>query len=318
MQHFETKPLMLEADRSNGVFLQQALDNTAQGLAIGDADQKCFRVDENIFLEKNAPSRTNGAPRMLELFGIEVTDTTVTDASRWLVQRADHGLSTTVGFVNAHCINVAHRDPEYRDSLNICDRVFIDGAGMKIAAKAFGHSLQDNVNGTDLFPVLCNDAAASSTSLYLMGGRDGIAAAAAERMCTNVAGLDIAGTDSAYFSSADDEERAIHRMNASGAQIVLVGMGVPLQENWIVRNRHRINATVVIGVGGLFDYYSGRIQRAPLIIRKSGLEWVWRLAMEPRRLARRYLLGNIEFLARLAVLKLGSGGSNTHETQTAR
>ena len=116
------------------------------------------------------------------------------------------------------------------------------------------------------------------------------------------ADLGIAGTASAYFSSQDDEQRAIDMINASGAQIVLIGMGVPLQENWIARNRHRIDAAVVIGVGGLFDYYSGRIPRAPLLIRKTGFEWAWRLAMEPRRLARRYLLGNIEVLARLAVL----------------
>ncbi len=263
-------------------------------------------------------SDANANPRALALFDIEVTDTTVSDASRWLVQRAAHGLATTVGFVNAHCINVAYRDQAYRAALNTCDRVFIDGAGMKIAAKAFGHSLQDNVNGTDLFPVLCSDAAASGTSLYLIGGREGIAAAAAERMCENEAGLDIVGTASAYFAKAEDEARAIERINASGAQIVLVGMGVPLQENWIARNRQKINAAVVIGVGGLFDYYSGRIPRAPLLMRKSGLEWAWRLAMEPRRLARRYLLGNVEFLARVAALKIGLGASVTREMRTAR
>jgi exopolysaccharide biosynthesis WecB/TagA/CpsF family protein len=80
-------------------------------------------------------------------------------------------------------------------------------------------------------------------------------------------------------------------------------MGVPLQELWIARNRHRLSAAVVIGVGGLFDYYSGRIPRAPLAVRKVGMEWAWRLAMEPRRLARRYLVGNLEFVARLAMLR---------------
>jgi exopolysaccharide biosynthesis WecB/TagA/CpsF family protein len=258
------------------------------------------------------------APRALSLFDIEVTDTTIAEAARWLTQRAAHGIATTAGFVNAHCINVAYRDPAYRDSLETCDRVLIDGAGMKIAAKAFGHDLQDNVNGTDLFPVLCSQAAAANMSLYLIGGREGIAAGAAERMVETTENLRIAGTAPAYFETPEEESRAIKQINASGAKLVLVGMGVPLQETWIARNRDRIEAPVVLGVGGLFDYYSGRIPRAPMLLRKSGLEWAWRLAMEPRRLARRYLLGNIEFLTRLAALKIGSKATGKRILQTAR
>lgn len=83
-----------------------------------------------------------------------------------------------------------------------------------------------------------------------------------------------------------------------------MGFGLPLQELWIARNRHRLQPPVIIGVGGLFDYYSGRIPRAPQHLRRLGLEWAWRLAMEPRRLAGRYLLGNLEFLVRLAIRRL--------------
>ena len=138
----------------------------------------------------------------------------------------------------------------------------------------------------------------------LLGARDGIAAAAAASMTARTPGLVVSGTHHGYIAEPQAEARIIDTINASGAGIVLVAMGVPAQELWIARNRHRLTAPVVIGVGGLFDYYSGRIARAPLPLRKAGLEWAWRLAQEPRRLARRYLLGNVEFMARLAWQRL--------------
>jgi N-acetylglucosaminyldiphosphoundecaprenol N-acetyl-beta-D-mannosaminyltransferase len=244
--------------------------------------------------------------RRLRLFGIEVTDTSLEQAARWIVQRAEHRLETSVAFVNAHCVNVACRMPEYRTALERMDRVLADGIGVRIAAKVAGVELQDNVNGTDLFPVLCREAARTGTGLFLLGAREGIAAEAAARMQAQIPGLTISGTHHGYLGDAEAEDRVIAAINASGAVILLVAMGVPSQEMWMARNRHRLTLPVVLGVGGLFDYYSGRIPRAPAGLRSVGLEWAWRLAMEPRRLARRYLLGNAEFLARLAWVRLTS------------
>ncbi|MCX7285029.1 MAG: WecB/TagA/CpsF family glycosyltransferase, partial [Novosphingobium sp.] len=121
------------------------------------------------------------------------------------------------------------------------------------------------------------------------------AAAAASTMTRANPGLRIAGTRHGFWSP-EEEDRMIAEINASGAAIVMVGLGVPLQEKWIARVRDRLNARVVMGVGGLFDYYSGAIPRAPLVFRKVGCEWVWRLMQEPRRLFARYILGNPLFL----------------------
>jgi N-acetylglucosaminyldiphosphoundecaprenol N-acetyl-beta-D-mannosaminyltransferase len=126
-------------------------------------------------------------------------------------------------------------------------------------------------------------------------------------MSARYPGLEIAGTHHGYFKPGREERDVIDAINRSGAEILFVAFGVPLQEIWIERNRHRLKPSVVIGVGGLFDYYSGRIPRAPLALRRTGLEWLWRLAMEPGRLWRRYLLGNAEFLGRVAMLKLFGG-----------
>jgi N-acetylglucosaminyldiphosphoundecaprenol N-acetyl-beta-D-mannosaminyltransferase len=242
--------------------------------------------------------------RTIRLFGLDITDTSLAGAASWIVQRASHGILTDVAFLNAHCVNVAYRSSEYRAAVAGMSRVFADGAGVRMAARVGGMHLADNVNGTDLFPVLCREAARAGQGIYLLGARDGIAAAAAANMQAKTPGLLVSGTHHGYITAADDEQRAIDEINASGASILLVAFGVPNQELWMARNRSRLKVPVVLGVGGLFDYYSGRLARAPMPLRKAGLKWAWRLALEPRRLAKRYLLGNAVFLARLAWLKL--------------
>lgn len=237
--------------------------------------------------------------RAFSLFGISVSDTTVDRAAAWIVRRASHRLSAQVSFLNADCVNIMHRNPDYRQALMGSDRVFADGIGVTLAARLAGHKLQDNVNGTDLFPVLCQHAAAAGIGIYLFGAREGRASAAAAKLQNANPGLVVSGTHHGYISGADDEDRLIDEINASGAEILFVALGAPSQELWIARNRHRLTPPVILGVGGLFDYYSGSVKRAPSAIRKARLEWVWRLAMEPRRLARRYLIGNVEFLARV-------------------
>jgi exopolysaccharide biosynthesis WecB/TagA/CpsF family protein len=246
-----------------------------------------------------ATSVPGGTDRRVRLFGIELFDTNLEDAAQWIVMRASLALPTSIGFLNAHCVNVMRTNGDYRVALNGVDRIFADGMGLRIAARAAGVVLQDNVNGTDLFPILCRHAARKGVGMYLFGAREGIAAAAAQRMIEDNPDLIVSGTHHGFVADPDAETRLIAEINSSGARILLVGLGVPAQELWIARNRSRLQPAVIIGVGGLFDYYSGRIARAPLRLRKAGLEWAWRLALEPRRLAKRYLLGNATFLTGL-------------------
>jgi exopolysaccharide biosynthesis WecB/TagA/CpsF family protein len=250
-----------------------------------------------------AGARDAADERRVLVFGLEVTDTTLADAAAWIVNRAMMGERAEVSFLNAHCVNVMYRNRAYREALRQSHRVFADGAGIRIAARAAGVTLKENVNGTDLLPVLCREAAAKRAPIYFLGSRDGIAATAARRMQLETPDLDIAGHHHGYLSTTAVETAAIEAINRSGAEILLVGFGVPAQELWIARNRHRLAPTVIVGVGGLFDYYSGRIPRAPAVLRRLGFEWAWRLAMEPRRLANRYIVGNAEFLLRLAVMR---------------
>lgn len=241
-----------------------------------------------------APFRLGDAPAT-RLFGLDLVNGSLANAADAIVAMADGFTPMTIQFINAHCVNALQRDAGYRAALARADYLLPDGSGMAIAARLAGEPMGENLNGTDLFPELCRRAAQGGQSIFLLGGKPGIADAAATRMMDAYPGLRFAGARDGYWSAAE-EDRVIAEINASGAAIVMVGLGVPLQEKWIARVRSRLAAPVVMGVGGLFDYYSGAVQRAPLAIRKLGCEWAWRLLLEPRRLFVRYVLGNPLFL----------------------
>lgn len=201
-----------------------------------------------------------------------------------------------VFFMNAHCCNIRRHDPQYAAAVAGADLLLPDGIGVELAAKFTGQSLAANLNGTDFVPQLLQRAAAMGKSVFLFGGRPGVADAAAAQLVCDTPGLRIAGTRDGY-DGAQDAGAAIADINESGADIVLVALGVPMQELWLHRNTDRLDADLTLGVGALFDFLSGTVARAPAPVRAARMEWVWRLAMEPRRMARRYLAGNFSFLA---------------------
>jgi len=202
-----------------------------------------------------------------------------------------------VAFANPHCFNVAHDDAEYREILKQACMVLPDGIGLKIAGMMIGAEVRENVNGTDLFPRLCERAAREGQSLYLLGAAPGVAEMVKERMTARYPGLSIAGVHDGFIKDGSDEEaRMIVEINKLAPDFLLVAMGVPRQEKWLARHQHELDVGVSMGVGGLFDFYSGRIPRAPIWMREIGLEWTWRLLQEPRRMANRYLVGNPKFL----------------------
>lgn len=243
-------------------------------------------------------SETN-TPPVLEFFGVEVVNTTMDEALDWLVHRGrDSDRSSLVTFVNPHCLNVAYVDDEYRRALDRSARILPDGIGIHLGCRLLGTGLLDNVNGTDLFPRLCERLASQSLSLFLLGGAPGVAREAAAAMIEQYPGLSIAGTRDGFFKP-EDAPRIVAKINDSGAAFLLVGMGVPRQEKWLAEQHDALRVPVRLAVGGLFDFYSGRIPRAPAWLREIGLEWAWRLAQEPGRMWRRYVIGNPLFLYRV-------------------
>ncbi len=215
-----------------------------------------------------------------------------------LVELARVGQRTRTSFINAHVINVAATNHSYSRVLAGMDRLYADGSGMALAARLNRSPLADNVNGTDLFPLLCAAARKAGVKIFLLGGKPGVAEAASETLESMGYGGVVAGTHHGYISKHEDNQNAIDEINASGASMLLVGMGVPLQDVWIAQNFGSLQTPVVIGVGGLFDFFSGNVSRAPAFLRSFGCEWVWRLMQEPGRLWSRYLLGNALFIMR--------------------
>ncbi len=233
------------------------------------------------------------------LLGLPVANVASRRALDWLCARLAAGQPTRVAFLNAHCANLAAQDPAYRDALRTADALLPDGSGLAIAARMRGAPLAANLNGTDLIPALCARLAAEGRSLYLLGGRPGVAAAAAAALARAHPGLRIAGTAHGYFA-AEDSAAVVERINAAGADVVLAALGVPLQDTWLAAQAPGLAAPLCFGVGGLFDFLSGRIPRAPAALRALGLEWTYRMYQEPARMWRRYVLGNPAFLARAA------------------
>jgi exopolysaccharide biosynthesis WecB/TagA/CpsF family protein len=242
------------------------------------------------------PDALNAEPPLM-LFGLPLSRTSLQQAAQAIVARAKQGQTSIINFVNAHSINILHQSRRYSRALGQSSALLPDGAGIRLAARLAGKGTCNNLNGTDLFPLLCAEAAKQGQAMFLLGGASGIATKAARNMTDTISGLVISGTHDGYWHP-ENERDLIDSVNRSGAGILLVGLGVPLQEEWIARNRQKIKIPVIIGVGGLFDYYSDRIPRAPIWLRERGGEWLWRLMQEPRRLAGRYVGGNIAFILR--------------------
>ncbi len=229
------------------------------------------------------------------LFSMDLLNAEQTEAVSMLLG----GTKKRVAFINADCVNQAATNEDYRTALSKMDALLPDGSGLALAARMIGKRFTSNLNGTDLFPVICEEARRTGKSIFFLGGKPGIAQAAAQSAQGKYPGLVIAGFEHGYFDT-QSEAAVVARINASKADILLVAMGVPAQEAFITRHSDTLTPSVCMGVGGLFDFVSNNIPRAPKVVRAWGVEWVWRLACEPRRLAKRYLIGNPLFILRAA------------------
>jgi N-acetylglucosaminyldiphosphoundecaprenol N-acetyl-beta-D-mannosaminyltransferase len=219
---------------------------------------------------------------------------------------------TKLAFVNPDCLNIAAKNPDYAQCLQHADWICADGIGMKIAGKILDRSIRQNVNGTDLFPRLCAALSGTKHSIYLLGAQAGVAEKVAEWISIQYPQVSVAGTHSGYFTSSE-EPNLVEDIRKSGADILLVAMGAPRQEQWIQKNLAQTGAIVGIGVGGLFDFYSGRIPRAPIWLREIGGEWIYRLLQEPSRMWKRYLIGNVTFLMRIFLERSTSKSDKRHQ-----
>ena len=210
---------------------------------------------------------------------------------------------------NAHCLNLCYEDPALRAFFNGAEVVFCDGAGVMLAARILGGRIPERITYADWAWQLAAFAAVEGFSLFFLGARPGVAQAAARRLRERHPGLEISGVHHGYFdhsAGSPESEAVVEEINAAAPDILLVGLGMPLQEYWLLENWRRLDAGVALTGGAVFDYVSGRLNRGPRLLTDNGFEWLARLLVEPHRLWRRYLIGNPLFLLRVAKQRLGS------------
>jgi alpha-1,3-mannosyltransferase len=200
-------------------------------------------------------------------------------------------------FANAHTINTARQIDGFSRALQRA-LVLNDGIGVDLASRwLYRRPFPTNLAGTDFVPELL-DRFPGGTRLFLLGASPGVADRAALAIRAQHRHIEVVGTQHGFFAK-EDEAGVLDRIAASGAQFVLVAMGHPRQETWVAQNIDRLPATVMC-VGALLDFFAG-MPRAPLWVRQLRMEWIFRLLKEPRRLARRYVIGNATFLASIFV-----------------
>ncbi len=236
------------------------------------------------------------------LFGIAIELSQPAEMLRTILEWERAATPHQVMYVNAHVVNQSRELPELERALSHADLVYCDGYGVRLAARALDVPVPHRMTGADWVWGLAALCESTGRSLYLLGADPPLAHEAAARLVRWYPRLQIAGSYHGYADlDSPQNQRLIEDINAKQPDIVLVGMGTPKQELWADRYAGQLDVGVVWTVGALFDYIAGRVPRAPRMLADNGLEWIFRLAIEPHRMWRRYLIGNPVFLSRVLV-----------------
>ncbi len=238
------------------------------------------------------------------IFGVRVDDVTMEEAVACVAQyvREPGAHCRQIATINPEFIMLARRNQDFARVLASSDLNLPDGANLVRAARMLGQPLRERVAGSDLIWQIAARAAEAGWRVFLLGAVEGIAAQAAARLRARYPRLQVAGE---WAGSPDPSEDRLQvaRVNASGAQILFVAYGAPAQDLWIARNRERLAVRVAMGVGGAFDFISGRIPRAPPWMQRAGFEWFFRLTRQPWRIRRQFALVQFAWLVIRARMK---------------
>lgn len=241
--------------------------------------------------------------RSYRILDVDVTDQPMHEALAHVQRLIRSKGPRSLFFVNAHTLNHACADPGYRSVLRRASRVYGDGTGVRWAARLSGLELRANLNGTDLVPALLDRT--DGLRCFLIGSHPERTRRILATVRQRFPDVEFVGAHHGYLDDAQSLALT-QAVRASGANIVLVGMGNPLQERWIDRYGSRMPDALCVGVGGLFEYWSGSLTRAPAWVRRQGMEWVYLMLRQPWK-ARRYLVGNPLYVARILASRWAHG-----------
>lgn len=243
----------------------------------------------------------------LNILGVGVSAINIGQALEFVDAVISASARTYVCVTGVHGVMESQRDPELRTIHNRAGLVTPDGMPLVWLGRWRGRREMDRVYGPDLMLELCRHSVEKGYRHFFYGGAEGVAAELAARLQARIPGLQVAGWYTPPFRPLRDEEEAelFSRIAESGADIVWVGLSTPKQERFMGRSHGRLPAAVMIGVGAAFDIHSGAKRQAPQWMQRSGLEWLFRLAIEPRRLWKRYLSNNPRFVIGIIGQSLG-------------
>jgi N-acetylglucosaminyldiphosphoundecaprenol N-acetyl-beta-D-mannosaminyltransferase len=225
----------------------------------------------------------------IEILGVRVDNVGYNDLLARIDAFVASGQPHQVVTLNTEMLVAAHNDPQFRGMLNASDLVVADSAGLMLAARWLGHPLKQRVTGSDGIYWLAAHCARKGYRPFFLGAAPGVAEVVAERLASANPGLSVAG---AFAGSPrpEDEAKVMAQVHAAAPDLLFVAYGVPTEEAWIARQRDRLGVPVMIGVGGAFDFVAGVTKRAPVWMRRLGLEWLHRLISEPWRWRRQLAL----------------------------
>jgi N-acetylglucosaminyldiphosphoundecaprenol N-acetyl-beta-D-mannosaminyltransferase len=235
----------------------------------------------------------------VEIGHARIHNLSFSDAAGRLIECAQLSQPEFVVTANAQHLVLLENDPHFREIYANAAFVLADGASLLLGARLLRKKLSGRVTGIELFYELCARAASRGLSVFLLGGRPGSAKRAAEKLRKTHPALRIAGVCCPPLGFENDElqmREVARAVRDAQPNILFVAFGAPKQEYWIYNNHKNIGVPLSIGVGGAFEMFAGVVPRAPLWMQKAGLEWVFRLIIEPRRMWRRYLIGNLQFM----------------------
>jgi len=241
------------------------------------------------------------APGAFDVLGVRVDVVQIADVIHHMQHWIDaKGPCRWIAVTGMHGVMVAQDDAGFRNTLQAADLVVPDGISLVWLGRMRGRKLQRRVYGPDLIQGFFGDPIATGTRHFLYGGGPGVAESLASVLKDRYPSVQIVGTITPPFRllNAEEEDDVVAQINAAAPDVVWVGLSTPKQELWMQHFRNRLRAPVLVGVGAAFDFISGRVRQAPRWLREAGLEWLWRLVHEPRRLWRRTVLMGPRFVVR--------------------
>lgn len=245
-----------------------------------------------------------------EILGVRVDKVDVSGLLAFIQEALDSHVPRSIFYLNVHTWNLARANPDFLRILADADVVYCDGYGIRLGGWILGESLPARMTAPELVDEVCSRCAADGRNLYILAGEEGVAKSAAEKLENRHPGLKVLGYHNGYLSDSRVDSMVVEDIRRLSPDLLIVGMGSPKQEQWIHRNLQNLNVKIAWAVGAMFDFVVGKTRRAPQWLSNYGFEWLHRFLIEPRRMWRRYLIGNTRFLA--AVLAARIRGRKVH------